>query len=298
MTDSSFAPSARGRSRLRQTLTLALACLSLALGAPVALQAGGQEDTQGASVQYWSRDDVFGGRGLLFDGNATPVHRIYGLRFDSAIPAEVHARHTDVVFVLDGSATVVTGGQVLEPRSPREHEIVGSGIRGGAPQTLGPGDVLIIPAGTPHRFEQIDGAIDFLAVQVQETSPQSVSQKPVRKWSASQFFGAGPLVFDARDEGGNFQVFAVRRDGQGMAEVHDAARDIIFVLEGAASFVTGGSVIEPRTPRPGETLGAGVREGTTHDLGPGDVITVPSGTPHWFESVDGYIEYLALKFVF
>jgi len=62
--------------------------------------------------------------------------------------------------------------------------------------------------------------------------------------------------------------------------------------------VTGGSIVESRRPRPGETVGSGVREGTTHDLSPGDVISVPQLTPHWFQAVDDEIEYLVVKFVF
>jgi len=90
----------------------------------------------------------------------------------------------------------------------------------------------------------------------------------------------------------------VRRDGPGAGELHDAAEDIIFVLAGSARFVTGGSMLEPRSPAPGETLGSGIQGGAVHDLAAGDVVIVPRETPHWFREVDNQIEYLALKVVF
>ena len=295
--DAALARSVRARPSLLRSFLLIpmLLCLPLVVGTPVALLASGQDVARETSARYWPRDEVFGGAALLFNSDDTPVHQIYGIGWERPGPVEVHARDTDVIFVFEGGATVVTGGEVLEPRSPREHETLGSGIRGGTRQTLGPGDVMIIPAGTPHWFESVDGAIDFVAVKVRETlsSPQ-----PVRWWSGIELPGTGPLLFDAREEGGNYQIFSVGRNGPGMAEVHDAARDIILVTEGAASFVTDGSIVEPRRPRPGETVGSGVREGTTHDLSPGDVTSVPQLTPHWFQAVDDEIEYLVVKFVF
>ena len=131
--DDALVRSVRARPSLLRPFFLIpiLLCLPLAVGAPVALLAGGQDVAQETSARYWPRDEVFGGGALLFNSDDTPVHQIYGIGWERPASAEVHARDTDVIFVFQGGATVVTGGEVLEPRSPREHETLGSGIQGG-----------------------------------------------------------------------------------------------------------------------------------------------------------------------
>jgi mannose-6-phosphate isomerase-like protein (cupin superfamily) len=66
--------------------------------------------------------------------------------------AEIHAHFDDVMFVLDGKATLVTGGEVIDPHSHSDGETSGSGIRNGVTQSVGPGDVIHIPAGIPHQL--------------------------------------------------------------------------------------------------------------------------------------------------
>ena len=34
--------------------------------------------------------------------------------------------------------------------------------QGGTPRRVGPGDIIIIPAGTPHSFSELDGPISYL----------------------------------------------------------------------------------------------------------------------------------------
>ena len=172
-----------------------------------------QENAQSAGVGYWSRAEVFDARGPLFDSQQAPAHQVYGIRIDQAGPAEVHSQDADVIFVLDGSATVVTGGEVIEPRSPRAGETLGSAIRGGERHALGPGDVLIVPAGTPHWFQQVGDNIDILAVKMRETISSTGTPRPASWWSGADLPGSTPLVFDGREDGRGYQVFAVRRDG-------------------------------------------------------------------------------------
>jgi mannose-6-phosphate isomerase-like protein (cupin superfamily) len=80
-----------------------------------------------------------------------------------------------------------------------------------------------------------------------------------------------------------------------MAEVHHRDADVIYVLEGSATFVTGGEVIGGRTTAPDELRGTEIRGGETRTIRKGDVVIVPKGTPHWFKQIDGPVLYYVVK---
>jgi mannose-6-phosphate isomerase-like protein (cupin superfamily) len=79
--------------------------------------------------------------------------------------AEVHVHLADVMFVTGGSATMVTGGSLVEPKNENVNEIRGKSIDGGTRQVLSAGDVIHIPAGTPHQL-LLDQGKDFQAFVV------------------------------------------------------------------------------------------------------------------------------------
>jgi mannose-6-phosphate isomerase-like protein (cupin superfamily) len=66
--------------------------------------------------------------------------------------AEIHAHFDDVMLVTEGKATLVTGGDLIDAHSVSEGEIAGTGIRNGVIQSVATGDVIHIPAGTPHQL--------------------------------------------------------------------------------------------------------------------------------------------------
>ena len=105
-------------------------------------------------------------------------------------------------------------------------------------------------------------------------------------------FAKGSVLFD---QGERYMVHASRRDGAGQAEVHAKDADIIYVLDGTATLVTGGTVVEPRTTAPDEVRGRGIEGGETRLLAKGDVLIVPAGTPHWFEAVPAPFTYYVVK---
>jgi quercetin dioxygenase-like cupin family protein len=107
---------------------------------------------------------------------------------------------------------------------------------------------------------------------------------------AAAFAKGQPLV-----EAENYKVHASRRDAPGQAEVHEADTDIIHVLSGTASFVTGGAVVEGRTVAPEEVRGSAITGGDERTLVAGDVVIVPAGTPHWFRAVPAPMTYYVVK---
>jgi mannose-6-phosphate isomerase-like protein (cupin superfamily) len=66
--------------------------------------------------------------------------------------AEVHENFADVFYVLEGRATLVTGGTIVSARVVKPGETRGDSIEGGARQELRAGDVAHVPAGLPHQM--------------------------------------------------------------------------------------------------------------------------------------------------
>jgi glc operon protein GlcG len=118
-----------------------------------------------------------------------------------------------------------------------------------------------------------------------------VAYFPAAKVSAA--FAKGAVLFDGA--GRNYMVHASRRESAGQAEVHVKDADIIYVLEGSTTFVTGGTVVDGKTTAPDEIRGTAVEDGETRRLGKGDVIIVPNGTPHWFKEVEEPVLYYVVK---
>ena len=93
----------------------------------------------------------------------------------------------------------------------------------------------------------------------------------------------------------NYKVHASRREAAGAVEVHAQDTDVIHVLTGTATFVTGGTMVGGKNVEPEEIRGTSIDGGDTRELRPGDLIIVPSGTPHWFKVVPGPMTYFVVK---
>jgi glc operon protein GlcG len=96
-------------------------------------------------------------------------------------------------------------------------------------------------------------------------------------------------------EGDAFRVAASRRDGAGQAELHATDTDIFYVLEGRATVIVGGELVDGKQTAPNEIRGSSIRGGAPRDIGPGDVLTIPRGTPHWFRKVEAPFRYFVVK---
>ena len=100
----------------------------------------------------------------------------------------------------------------------------------------------------------------------------------------------GPLV-SAPD----LLVSGSHRDKAGQVEVHEKETDVIYVVDGTATFVTGGTMVGGKTTKPGQLMGSDIKGGQTHHLSKGDVIVVPAGIPHWFKEVPQSVSYYVVK---
>jgi glc operon protein GlcG len=105
-------------------------------------------------------------------------------------------------------------------------------------------------------------------------------------------FDKGAVLFN---QGESYMVHASRREKPGMAEIHTKDADIVYVLDGTATLVTGGTAVDAKITEPDELRGSSVTGGEAHSLKKGDVIVVPAGVPHWFKEVSNPFLYYVVK---
>lgn len=171
-------------------------------------------------------------------------------------------------------------------------------LQGGVPITV---DGQIVGAvgvsGAASAQEDEDVAMAGAAgvtTRLTEASPariMDVAYFPHEQVAAA--FQKGSVLVDGN--GRNYMVHASRRDAAGKAEIHSLDTDIIYVTDGSATLVTGGSVRGPNVIEPNEIRGEAIEGGQTRRISRGDVITVPNGTPHWFQEVRGTLTYYVVK---
>jgi uncharacterized protein GlcG (DUF336 family)/mannose-6-phosphate isomerase-like protein (cupin superfamily) len=127
--------------------------------------AASSRQTNGAT--FFPRDVVdatFAKGGLLLD---TTRYKIDAGRRTAPGEVEYHERVVDVMHVVEGSATVVTGGQMREAREVSPGELRAPAVDGGTPQRLSAGDVLAIPNGVPHQFTEVSDPFLYFVVKVE-----------------------------------------------------------------------------------------------------------------------------------
>lgn len=104
-----------------------------------------------------------------FPGDATLAsaagYRVNASHRDRPGEAEVHRDDTDIFYVVSGTAELVTGGEVLDPRQLSATETRGSGLIGGTGLHLAPGDVVTIPRGVPRWFRQVHAPFHYFVVK-------------------------------------------------------------------------------------------------------------------------------------
>jgi mannose-6-phosphate isomerase-like protein (cupin superfamily) len=79
-------------------------------------------------------------------------------------------------------------------------------------------------------------------------------------------------------------VLAQRREA-GPVEYHDHTNHVFVMVEGEATLVVGGTMVDPKRTAPGQMRAPSLDGGTVYHLSKGDVITIPAKTPHWFKEV-------------
>jgi glc operon protein GlcG len=107
---------------------------------------------------------------------------------------------------------------------------------------------------------------------------------------AAAFAKGMPLL-----ETAGYKVHASRRVEPGQAEIHTLDTDVIYVVDGSATLVTGGKAIGTKEIAPNEIRGTKIEGGQEHQIAKGEVIIIPNGVPHQFTAVTGELHYFVCK---
>jgi mannose-6-phosphate isomerase-like protein (cupin superfamily) len=87
------------------------------------------------------------------------------LEYRAAVgPASIHEKEAEFFYVIDGSATLVTGGKLLNESRTNAENLTGTGIEGGTPRNVAKGDFVVVPENTPHWFSAINGSITLMSL--------------------------------------------------------------------------------------------------------------------------------------
>ena len=119
-------------------------------------------------VSYFDHDLVSSKLTKGGEITSTSAYKVSGSHRDKAGQVEVHDKETDVFYVTDGAATLLTGGAMVggKDTSPGQH--MGTDMKGGETHHLSKGDVIVIPAGTTHWFKAVPDHINYFVVKVIE----------------------------------------------------------------------------------------------------------------------------------
>ena len=98
--------------------------------------------------------------------HAARNYMVHASHRDKAGVVEIHEQDTDIVYVLKGSAQLITGGTPVGTKTIAPHELRAPTVNGGETRKLVPGDVVIIPNGVPHWFKEVEAPFDYYVVKV------------------------------------------------------------------------------------------------------------------------------------
>jgi mannose-6-phosphate isomerase-like protein (cupin superfamily) len=244
-------------------------------------------------------------------GNRSGAHRFRFIRRDGDGRPEQHDDIDDVVYIQSGEGILLVGGEMLGRRGD-----LGTAITGGLRYPVSAGDVLRIPAGTPHAYLVPDaGHITYLLVRVPAYVGEvvAVPDGPAPQLDPPGFGMWTSTELDERDgalatrvradgsaretladygEGGSSHRFRfIRRDGDGRPELHDDIIDVVFVQSGEGTMLVGGEMIGRSN-----AAGSAIDGGSRYPVAAGDVLHIPARTPHAYLVPDGgHITYVLVR---
>jgi len=174
-------------------------------------------------------------------------------------------------------------------------------LQGGIPITLDGqiiGGVGVSGAMSATQDEELAIAGAEAAKKFGDDPAMTSTLLPVSYFSKEQTeegFAKGAVLFDGDDGARNYMVHSSRREQPGMVEVHTKDTDILYVLKGGATVVTGGTMVDGKPIAADEIRGREITGGETRKLVPGDAMIIPNGVPHWFKEIDGTFLYFVVK---
>lgn len=94
------------------------------------------------------------------------------LEYRTAVaPASVHETEAEMFYVIDGTATMVTGGKLVNEKRTNAANLSGTSIEGGMSREIAKGDFIMVPEGTPHGFSKINGTLVLMTLHLAHPVP-------------------------------------------------------------------------------------------------------------------------------
>ena len=238
-------------------------------------------------------------------------HRFRFIRRDGDGLPEQHTYIEDYVYIQSGRGTILVGGEMLG----RDGDL-GTDIIGGWRYSVGAGDVLRIPADTPHAYLVEKGDhITYVLVRVpafsgdivQDPDGQAPKLEPdgFGLWRAADLEDKSrAIVARMRNDGSSRETLAdygiggnshryrfIRRDRDGWPELHEDIIDVVFIQSGQGEILVGGRLIgESNVPD------SRINGGTRFSVAAGDVLHIPAKMPHaYLPAQDKHISYVLLR---
>lgn len=248
-----------------------------------------------ASIAYAREHGAPGGAIAVVDsgGHVILVERLDGT-FAAGADISVGKARTAVMFRRPTRAIEETINKGRDAMIPVAAVTWFTPLQGGVPITIDGeivGGIGVSGASSAQQDEEV--ALAGAAALVDRPSAKAEWRGAREVQAAFAQGDTGGTLFEAPQ----FRVAASRRDGAGLAEIHARETDIFYVIEGRATVVLGGELVDARQTAADETRGSAIRGGETRELHAGDAITIPRGMPHWFKSVNAPFRYYVVKSV-
>ena len=252
-----------------------------------------------AAITYAKKNNAPGGVIAVVDdgGNLMALERLDGT-FAAGANISIGKARTAVLFKRPTKAfeDIIKNGRTAMVALPDAYF---TPLQGGVPIVIAGqivGGVGVSGAASAQQDEELAMAGANVFTEMKESGMAPANQPSVLFFDAKQVnasFSTGAALLDGGER--NYMVHTSRRDKPGMAEIHALDTDIIYVLEGSATFVTGGTAVDAKEIAPDEIRGSRIDGGITRQLSKGEVIVVPNNTPHWFKQVNGAFLYYTIK---
>jgi len=307
------------RKELMKIFTSTLLAILVAISAVVpahaqivekkSLNLDGAKKAIAAAVDYAKKNNAPGGVIAIVDegGNLMALERLDG-SFAMGATISIGKARTAVLFkkptrffeeLINKGRTAMTAVDGFTPLIGGIPIIVGGEVVGG---------IGVSGAASANQDEELAlaGAAAFSA---------STQTDPPSKTGSANEMGGAPMMKATNDaifidashvtaafakgrpllETAGYKVHASRRIEPGQAEIHTLDTDVIYVVDGSATLVTGGKAVDWKEIAPNEIRGSKIEGGEEHQISKGQVIVIPNGVPHQFTTVTGELHYFVCK---
>jgi glc operon protein GlcG len=268
------------------------------------LNLGGAKKAIAAAVDYAKKNNAPGGVVAVVDegGNLMALERLDGT-FAMGATISIGKARTAVLFkkptrffeeLINKGRTAMTAIDGFTPLIGGIPIIIDGQVVGG---------VGVSGAASANQDEELAlaGANALMGGAAKTQDPASSSAKDSSQTAQAATFIDSKKVATAFAKGmplletAGYKVHASRRVDPGQAEIHTLDTDVIYVVDGSATLVTGGKAIDTKTIAPNEIRGSRIEGGEEHHITKGDAIIIPNGVPHQFTAVMGELHYFVCK---